>query len=81
MKYMLMFWDDDSAEEPADGGPAMLAAIRSWVDEMTARGIRLDSAAPSAMPPRLGSCGSARAKCWSPTVRTWRPRSRWAATT
>ncbi len=42
MKYMLMFWDDDSAEEPADSGPAMLAAIRSWVDEMTARGIRLD---------------------------------------
>lgn len=42
MKYMLMFWDGDSAEEPADSGPAMLAAIRSWVDEMTARGIRLD---------------------------------------
>jgi hypothetical protein len=42
MKYMLMFWDDDSAEAPADGGAALLTAIRSWVDAMTARGIRLD---------------------------------------
>ncbi len=41
MKYMLMFWDDDSAEAPAAGGAAALTAIRSWVDEMTARGIRL----------------------------------------
>jgi hypothetical protein len=41
MKYMLMFWDDDFAEAPADGGAADVAAIRSWVDEMTGRGIRL----------------------------------------
>jgi hypothetical protein len=41
MKYMLMFWDDDSAEPPADGGAAMLTAIRSWVHDTTDRGIRL----------------------------------------
>jgi hypothetical protein len=47
MKYMLMFWDDESAEAPADGGAATLTAIRSWVDEMTGRGIRLHGSALS----------------------------------
>jgi|SRR5215469_11359291 len=47
MKYMLMFWDDDSAEARADGGAAELSAIRSWVDEMTGRGIRLHGSALS----------------------------------
>jgi hypothetical protein len=46
MKYMLMFWDDDTAEAPADSGPD-LAAIMSWVDEMTARGVRLHGSALS----------------------------------
>jgi hypothetical protein len=41
MRYMLMFWDDDSAEASPDGGAASLTAIRAWVDEMTGRGIRL----------------------------------------
>jgi hypothetical protein len=41
VKYMLMFWEDESAEAPPDGGGVDLTAIRSWVDEMTARGIRL----------------------------------------
>jgi len=45
MKYMLMFWDDDSAEAPADVEAAMLTGIRSWVDEMTSRGIRLHGSA------------------------------------
>jgi hypothetical protein len=45
MKYMLMFWDDDSAEAPADGGADMLTDIMSWVDEMTSRGIRLHGSA------------------------------------
>jgi hypothetical protein len=45
MKYMLMFWDDDSAEAPADGGEATLTAIQSWVDEMSGRGIRLHGSA------------------------------------
>ncbi len=47
MKYMLLIWDDDSAEAPADGGLAMEAAIRSWVKEMTSRGIRLHGSALS----------------------------------
>jgi hypothetical protein len=41
VKYMLMFWDDDSAEAPPERGAVDLTAIRSWVDEMAGRGIRL----------------------------------------
>ncbi len=44
---MLMFWDDDFAEAAADRGEAALTAIRSWVDEMTGRGIRLHGSALS----------------------------------
>ncbi|HTZ94076.1 MAG TPA: YciI family protein [Streptosporangiaceae bacterium] len=47
MKYMLMFWDDDSAEAGAEVDAATLTAIRSWVDEMTSRGIRLHGSALS----------------------------------
>ena len=47
MKYMLMFWDDDSVETAADVEAATLTAIRSWVDEMTGRGIRLHGSALS----------------------------------
>lgn len=43
---MLMFWDDDTAEAPAESEPD-LTAIRSWVDDMTARGIRLHGSALS----------------------------------
>jgi len=42
---MLMFWDDDSAEAPAELEAAQLTAIRSWVEEMTGRGIRLHGSA------------------------------------
>lgn len=42
---MLMFWDDDFAAALADGGAAEVAAIRSWVDEMTGRRIRLHGSA------------------------------------
>src|SRR5260370_23100211 len=45
MKYMRMFWDEDSAEVTAEEGAAMLTAIRSWVDEMTDRGVRLHGSA------------------------------------
>jgi hypothetical protein len=45
MRYMLMFWDDDFAEALADLGAADVTAIRSWVDEMTGRGIRLHGSA------------------------------------
>jgi hypothetical protein len=41
MKYMLMFWEDESAQVTPEEGAATLTAIRSWVDEMTGRGIRL----------------------------------------
>jgi hypothetical protein len=47
MKYMLMFWDDDTAEIPDDEEAALLTAIRSWVDEMAGRGIRLHGSALS----------------------------------
>ena len=40
MKYMLMFWEEETAPPPEDGA-AFVTAIRSWVDEMTERGIRL----------------------------------------
>jgi hypothetical protein len=43
MKYMLMFWDAESTEVSADEE----AAIRSWVDEMASRGIRLHGSALS----------------------------------
>lgn len=45
MRYMLMFWDDDFAEVLPDGGAALVAAIRLWVDDMTSRGIRLHGSA------------------------------------
>jgi len=42
MKYMLMFWDNEYAEScPDEEETVSVAAIRSWVDEMTERGIRL----------------------------------------
>jgi hypothetical protein len=44
---MLMFWDDDAEEAPADGGASTLEAIRSWVNEMAGRGIRLHGSALS----------------------------------
>ncbi len=47
MRYMLMFWDDESAEASADEGAADITAIRSWVDEMSGRGIRLHGSALS----------------------------------
>ena len=39
-----MFWEDESS---SDGGTVSLAAIRSWVDEMSDRGIRLDGSSLS----------------------------------
>jgi hypothetical protein len=38
MKYLMMFWVDESAEATPDEDAAMLIAVKSWVDEMTARG-------------------------------------------
>ena len=41
MKYMLMFWVDESAEVTAEEDAAMMIAVKSWVEKMTERGIRL----------------------------------------
>ncbi len=41
MKYMLMFWVDESAEVMADDDAAMMIAVKSWVEQMTERGVRL----------------------------------------
>ena len=41
MKYMLMFWVDESAEVTGDDDAAMMIAVKSWVEQMTERGVRL----------------------------------------
>jgi hypothetical protein len=41
MKYMLMFWVDESAEVTADDDAAMMIAVKSWVEQMSERGVRL----------------------------------------
>src|SRR5260370_2473616 len=41
MKYMLMFWVDESAEVTADDDAAMMIAVKSWVEQMTERWVRL----------------------------------------
>jgi hypothetical protein len=41
MKYMLMFWVDESADVTADDDAGMMIAVKSWVEDMTERGIRL----------------------------------------
>jgi hypothetical protein len=41
MKYMLMFWVDESAEVTADDDAAMMIAVKAWVEQMTERGVRL----------------------------------------
>lgn len=38
---MLMFWVDESGEVTADDDAAMIIAVKSWVERMTERGIRL----------------------------------------
>jgi hypothetical protein len=40
MKYMLMFWVDEAAEVTADDDAAMIA-VKSWVEQMTERGVLL----------------------------------------
>ena len=40
MKYMLMFWVDESGEVTAEDDAALVIAVKSWVDEMSERGIR-----------------------------------------
>jgi hypothetical protein len=44
MKYMLMFWVDESADVTADDDAEMMIAVKSWVEDMTERGVRLSGA-------------------------------------
>jgi len=41
MKYMLLFWVDESGEVTADEDAAQIVAVKSWVEDMTERGITL----------------------------------------
>jgi len=41
MKYMLLLWVDESGETTADEDAAQIVAVKSWVEEMTERGITL----------------------------------------
>jgi hypothetical protein len=41
MKHMLLFWVDESGEVTADDDAAMMIAVKSWVDEMSERGVLL----------------------------------------
>lgn len=38
---MLLFWVDESGETTADDDAAMVIAVKSWMDEMSERGVRL----------------------------------------
>ena len=40
MKYMMMFWVDESAEVTADEDAAMMIAVKSWVEQTTERGVQ-----------------------------------------
>ena len=41
MKYMLMYWVDESAGVTPEEDAAMMIAVKSWVEQMTERGVRL----------------------------------------
>ena len=41
MKYMMLFWVDESGEVTADEDAAQIMAVNSWVEDMTERGILL----------------------------------------
>jgi hypothetical protein len=45
MKYMMMFWVDESGETTADEDAAMMIAVKSWVDQMTERGVLVNGGA------------------------------------
>jgi hypothetical protein len=45
MKYMLLFWVDESGETTADEDAAQLVAVKSWVEDMTGRGVLVSGGA------------------------------------
>jgi hypothetical protein len=45
MKYMLLFWVDESGEVTPEEDAAQLAAVKSWVEDMTGRGVLVSGGA------------------------------------
>ena len=45
MKYMMLFWVDESAETTADEDAAMMVAVKSWVEQMTERRVMVHGGA------------------------------------
>ena len=41
MKYMLLFWVDEAGEVTGEEAAAQVAAVTSWLEEMTARGVHV----------------------------------------
>ena len=41
MKYMLLFWVDEAGESTAEEDAAMVTAVKSWLAEMTERGVHV----------------------------------------
>jgi hypothetical protein len=41
MKYMMLFWVDESGEMTADEDAAQIMGVNTWVEDMTERGILL----------------------------------------
>jgi hypothetical protein len=56
MKYMLLFWVDESGESTADEDAAMMIAVKSWLEEMSTRGVTAGGGA-------LRSAGEAKIAC------------------
>jgi hypothetical protein len=42
---MMLFWVDESAEATADEDAATMVAVKSWVDQMTERGVMVHGGA------------------------------------
>ena len=80
MKYMLMFWVDESAEVTGDEDAATLIAVKSWVEKMAEQGVRRHGGALRSV--REGRIVRIRTmSSWCPTGRSPKPRNRSAATT
>ena len=45
MKYMMMFWVDETATATADEDAAIMIAVKSWVEQMTERGVMVHGGA------------------------------------
>jgi len=45
VKYMMMFWVDETATATADEDAAIMIAVKSWVEQMTERGVMVHGGA------------------------------------